>query len=64
MLRLSLFQSRQFDAINVATILFYGALSAAGYLIVIQLQLQLGYTATQAGAALIPSTVVFLFLAP
>jgi EmrB/QacA subfamily drug resistance transporter len=64
MLRLSLFASRQFDAINAATVLFYGALSAAGYLIVIQLELQLGYTATQAGAALIPSTVVFLFLAP
>jgi EmrB/QacA subfamily drug resistance transporter len=64
MLRLSLFKSRQFDAINAATVLFYGALSAAGYLIVIQLELQLGYTATQAGAALIPSTVIFLFLAP
>ena len=64
MLRLSLFSSRQFDAINAATVLFYGALSAAGYLIVIQLELKLGYTATQAGAALIPSTVVFLFLAP
>jgi EmrB/QacA subfamily drug resistance transporter len=64
MLRLSLFASRQFDAINTATLLFYGALSAAGYLIVIQLELRLGYTATQAGAALIPSTIIFLFLAP
>ena len=64
MLRLSLFASRQFDAINAATVLFYGALSAAGYLIVVQLELQLDYTATQAGAALIPSTIVFLFLAP
>jgi EmrB/QacA subfamily drug resistance transporter len=64
MLRLSLFQSRQFDAINVVTVLFYGALSAAGYLIVVQLQLQLGYTAAQAGAALIPTTAVFLVLAP
>src|SRR3954469_7139142 len=64
MLRLSLFASRQFDAINVVTVLFYGALTAAGYLIVVQLQLGLGYTATQAGAALIPVTLVFLVLAP
>src|SRR3954451_5117594 len=64
LLRLSLFKSRQFDAINAATVLFYGALSAAGYLIIIQLELRLGYTATQAGAALVPTAVVFLFLAP
>jgi EmrB/QacA subfamily drug resistance transporter len=64
MLRLSLFASRQFDALNVVTVLFYGALTAAGYLLVVELQLRLGYTATQAGAALIPVTVVFLVLAP
>ena len=63
-LNLSLFASRQFDAINAATLLFYGALTAAGYLVIIQLELKLGYTATQAGAALIPVTVVFLVLAP
>src|SRR5215217_7746511 len=64
MLRLSLFESRQFDPINVVTVLFYGALTAAGYLLVVELQLRLGYSATQAGAALIPVTVVFLVLAP
>jgi MFS family permease len=64
MLRLSLFSSRQFDAINLVTVLFYGALSAAGYLIVVELQLGLDYTAAQAGAALIPTTAVFLVLAP
>ncbi len=41
-------------------LLFYGALAAAGYLVVLQCQLQLGYTPTQAGAALIPASVVFL----
>src|SRR3954452_7300283 len=64
MLRLSLFSSRQFDAINVVTLLFYGALTAAGYLLVVEFQLRLGYTATQAGAALIPVTAVFVVLAP
>lgn len=64
MLRLSLFASRQFDAINVTTILVYGALAAASYLITVMLELQLGYTAAQAGAALIPMTAVFFLLSP
>lgn len=64
MLRLSLFRSRAFNAINVATVLFYGSLSAAGYLVVLQCQLQLGYSATGAGAALIPESAVFLVVSP
>jgi EmrB/QacA subfamily drug resistance transporter len=64
MLRLALFSSRQFDAINVTTVLFYGALAGAGYLIVLECELQLGYSAAAAGAALIPSSVVFLATSP
>ena len=64
MLRLSLFVSRQFDAINVTTILTYGALAAASYLVALELELKLGYTAAQAGAALIPVSAVILLLAP
>ena len=64
MLRLSLFASRQFTAINLLTVLLYGALGAAGYLVLLQLQLQLGYSAAQAGAALIPTTVLLLAIAP
>jgi EmrB/QacA subfamily drug resistance transporter len=64
MLRLSLFRSRQFDAINVTTVLLYGALAAASYLFVLQCELRLGYSATAAGAALIPESVVFLLLSP
>ncbi|SHN26583.1 DHA2 family efflux MFS transporter permease subunit [Cryptosporangium aurantiacum] len=64
MLRLSLFRSRQFDAINVATVLFYGALAAAGYLLILQCQLELGYSAAAAGAALVPSSAVFLAVSP
>jgi len=64
MLRLSLFASRQFDAINVMTVLLYGALYAAGYLVILQCELRLGYSAAQAGAALIPESAVFLALAP
>ncbi len=64
MLRLSMFASRQFDAINVGTFVLYGALSAAAYLVFLQCELHLGYSAAQAGAALIPETVMFLVLAP
>ncbi|MCO8277030.1 MFS transporter [Actinoplanes sp. TRM 88003] len=64
MLRTSLFRSRPFDAINVATVLFYGAISAASYLVVLLCQLRLGYSATEAGAALIPESAVFLIVSP
>src|SRR3954452_9607904 len=64
MVRLSLFTSRQFDAINVTTVLFYGALAAGGYLLVLQCQLVLGYTASQAGAVAIPNSLLFLALSP
>ena len=64
MLRLSLFESRQFDAINVTTVLFYGALAAGGYLLVLQCQLVLGYSAAQAGAVAIPNSLLFLALSP
>jgi EmrB/QacA subfamily drug resistance transporter len=64
MLRLPLFASRQFDAINVTTFLFYGALGAASYLFVLQCELQLGYSASQAGAALVPQAAVFLAVSP
>lgn len=64
MLRTSLFRSRQFNAINVATVLFYGAMAAASYLVVLQCQLRLGYSATEAGAALIPESACFLVVSP
>jgi EmrB/QacA subfamily drug resistance transporter len=64
MLKLSLFASRQFSAINAATVLLYGAQAAAGYLLVLRCELTLGYSAVQAGAVLIPSSVIFLALSP
>ncbi|HLM03762.1 MAG TPA: MFS transporter [Blastococcus sp.] len=64
MLRLSLFGSRQFVAVNTTTVLQYGALAASGYLLVLQCQLQLGYSAAAAGAVLIPASAVFLLLSP
>jgi len=64
MIRLSLFGSGQFDAINVTTFLFDGALAAASYLMILHCELRLGYTAAQAGAALILEGAMFLVVAP
>jgi EmrB/QacA subfamily drug resistance transporter len=64
MLKLSLFESRQFSAINVATVLLYGALAAAGYLLVLRCELTLGWSATKAGSVQIPASAVFLALSP
>ena len=64
MLRLSLFASRQFDAINVITVLLYGALGTASYILFLQFELRLGYSAAQAGAALIPESAIFLLISP
>lgn len=64
MVRPRMFRSQQFDGINAATVLLYGALAAAGYLVVLQCQFGLGYSATEAGAALIPESVVFLLVSP
>ncbi len=64
MLKLSLFRSRQFSAINGATVLLYGALGAGSYLLVLHCELTLGYSAAQAGAVLIPSSLIFIVLSP
>ncbi|MCW2526704.1 MAG: transrane efflux protein [Pseudonocardiales bacterium] len=64
MLRTALFRSRVFNAINASTLIFYGALAGAGYLVVLQCELRLGYSATAAGAALIPESAVFLVVSP
>ena len=64
MLPLSIFRSKQFSGANATTLLVYGALSGALFLLVIMLQEALGYTALQAGAATIPLTILLLLLSP
>jgi predicted MFS family arabinose efflux permease len=64
LLPVPLLRSRQLTTINVATLLLYGAVAAASYLVVLQCQFQLGYSATAAGAALVPQSLVFLLLSP
>jgi EmrB/QacA subfamily drug resistance transporter len=62
MLPLSLFSSRQFSGANGATLAVYAALGGAFFLLVLQLQVVLGYSALEAGSALLPVTLLMLAL--
>lgn len=62
MLPLEIFRSAQFTAANVVTFVVYAALGGAIFLLAIQLQTSLGYSALEAGLSLVPMTVVMLLL--
>ncbi|MBT2507550.1 DHA2 family efflux MFS transporter permease subunit [Streptomyces sp. ISL-98] len=62
MMPLTLFASRQFSAINAVTLCVYAAFSGFFFLTALQLQVVVGYSAVQAGTALLPTTVLMLFL--
>ena len=62
MLPLGLFRSRQFSGANAMTLAVYAALAGVTFLLVLQLQLVLGYDALEAGAALLPITALLLVL--
>jgi EmrB/QacA subfamily drug resistance transporter len=60
MVPLALFRSRQFSGTNAVTFVVYAALGAATFLVVVHLQTDLGYSALEAGASLLPITVLML----
>ncbi|MDQ3734599.1 MAG: MFS transporter [Actinomycetota bacterium] len=62
MLPLGIFKSRQFSAANGMTFLVYAALSAVFFILVLQLQVVSGFSATAAGLSLVPVTVLMMFL--
>ncbi len=62
MLPLELFTSRQFVGANLVTLLVYAVLGAVFFLLFLQLQEVLGYSAMQAGAAVMPITGLLLVL--
>jgi EmrB/QacA subfamily drug resistance transporter len=64
MLPLDVFGSRQFTAVNVVTLLVYGAFGGVLFLLVLQLQLVAGFSPLAAGIALLPTTVLMLLLSP
>ena len=58
LLPLSLFRSRQFSGANLVTLSVYAGLGLTSFLVTVQLQTGLGYSALEAGAALLPITVL------
>ncbi|MEU9955958.1 MFS transporter [Streptomyces sp. NPDC050982] len=62
MMPLDIFASRQFTAVNVVTLCVYAAFSGFFFLSALQLQVVAGYSALGAGTALLPTTVLMLFL--
>ncbi|WP_406862219.1 MFS transporter [Streptomyces sp. HUAS MG47] len=62
MLPLSIFKSRLFTAVNLVTLCVYAAFSGFFFLAALQLQVVSGYSALQAGTALLPTTVLMLLL--
>lgn len=62
MLPPSIFSSRQFTAANLVTVAVYAGLGIVFFLLVVQLQQVLDYSALEAGAATLPITLVMLTL--
>jgi EmrB/QacA subfamily drug resistance transporter len=62
MLPFSLFGCRQFTAANVVTFVMYGALGGVMFLLVVFLQVVVGFSPILAGAGLLPITALMLLL--
>jgi EmrB/QacA subfamily drug resistance transporter len=62
MLPLGLFRRRNFAVSNLQTLAMYGGLGATFFFLVLFLQEVVGYSALQAGFALMPSTIVMFTL--
>ncbi len=60
MLPLEIFRSRQFSAANGVTFVVYAALGGVFFLLVSFLQISMGYTPIEAGAASLPVTLLML----
>ncbi len=61
----ALFRNRTFTVVNLATVLLYSSIGVSFFLVSYQLQVAAGWSAFQAGIALLPATVLMLlFSAP
>jgi EmrB/QacA subfamily drug resistance transporter len=60
MVPLGVFRSRQFSGANLTTFLVYGGFGVTTFLVVVYLQTMLGYSPLEAGASLLPLTVLML----
>jgi EmrB/QacA subfamily drug resistance transporter len=61
---LDVFRVRQFSGVNAATLVLYAALNGLFFLLMLQLQTTLGYSALRAGASLLPMNAMMLVLSP
>lgn len=64
LLPLALFRSRQFTGANLTTLAVYAALGGAFFLLALQLQQSMHYSALAAGLATLPITVITLIGSP
>ncbi len=64
MLPLDIFSSSQFTWANIVTFTVYGAFGSVFFLLTVQLQQVLGYSALEAGMAGMPITLLMLVLSP
>jgi EmrB/QacA subfamily drug resistance transporter len=62
MLPLEIFSSTQFRSANLVTFVVYAALGGVFFLLIVFLQVSLGYSPIQAGAASLPITLLMLLL--
>jgi len=62
MVPLGIFRSQQFSGANAVTFAVYAALGTVTFLLVVHLQTDLGYSALEAGASLLPITACMLLL--
>jgi EmrB/QacA subfamily drug resistance transporter len=62
MLPLSIFRTRNFSVGNASTFFIYGGLSIGTFALAVFLQQGAGYTATLAGFAMVPSSIVLIAL--
>lgn len=58
----ALFCNRTFTVVNLATFLLYGAIGVSFFLVAYELQVAAGWTALEAGVALLPATLLMLAL--
>jgi len=64
LLPLDIFRVRQFTGVNATTLVVYAALNGLFFLLMLQLQTTLDYSALRAGASLLPINALMLVLSP
>ncbi len=64
LLPIDTFASREFAGVNAATFMIYAALTGLMFLLMLQLQNVLGYSALEAGASLMPINILMLIISP